>query len=101
MTAENKAHKDPCPGCRPHTVCRTPSCGRLKENDLTKDRERFQFYHSRVDLYASVWARSAQSAQARLSADDPCWSEPENIVSNVRFIPEDAPCLVLGPQERW
>lgn len=21
---------DPCPGCRPDTVCRTPACGRLK-----------------------------------------------------------------------
>lgn len=21
---------DPCPACRPNTVCRTPSCGRLK-----------------------------------------------------------------------
>lgn len=22
--------EDPCPACRPNTVCRTPSCGRLK-----------------------------------------------------------------------
>ena len=32
---EGKADQpeDPCPGCRPGVVCRTPSCGRLKARD--------------------------------------------------------------------
>lgn len=27
---------DPCPGCRPGGVCRTPSCGRLSKMNLAK-----------------------------------------------------------------
>lgn len=27
---------DPCPGCRPGTACRTPSCGRLSKINLAK-----------------------------------------------------------------
>lgn len=30
------AEADPCPGCRPGTVCRTPSCGRLKLRAASK-----------------------------------------------------------------
>ena len=26
---------DPCPGCRPGTVCRTPKCGRLRAGGIT------------------------------------------------------------------
>lgn len=28
---DGKATEDPCPLCRPGTVCRTPNCGRLKQ----------------------------------------------------------------------
>lgn len=35
---------DPCPGCRPGVVCRTPSCGRLKQNI-----ERKMFFGNRAD----------------------------------------------------
>lgn len=28
--------EDPCPGCRPGTACRTPSCGRLTKINLAK-----------------------------------------------------------------
>lgn len=27
---------DPCPGCRPGAVCRTPTCGRLAKQNLAK-----------------------------------------------------------------
>ena len=27
---------DPCPGCKPGTACRTPSCGRLSKVNLAK-----------------------------------------------------------------
>lgn len=30
---DGKQSDDPCPGCRPGIVCRTPSCGRLKQRD--------------------------------------------------------------------
>lgn len=30
---------DPCPGCRPGTACRTPSCGRLSKINLAKATE--------------------------------------------------------------
>lgn len=29
--AAEQAGDDPCPGCRPGGVCRTPKCGRLKQ----------------------------------------------------------------------
>lgn len=32
------AGQDPCPGCRPNVHCRTPKCGRLKQDaELRKE----------------------------------------------------------------
>lgn len=37
VTAEaNNKPTDPCPGCRPGIVCRTPACGRLKPENRGK-----------------------------------------------------------------
>lgn len=32
VSIKPEANDDPCPGCRPGTVCRTPACGRLAKN---------------------------------------------------------------------
>jgi len=31
-----KKDEDPCPGCRPNVRCRTPNCGRLKQDQEKK-----------------------------------------------------------------
>lgn len=94
-------HIDPCPSCPDGSVCKTFSCGRLRERNLKSEREAFLFYQTRLDLYAQVWARSAHSALERLKADDPCWLE-EGLVTSVRFIPEEAEMVArFGPVEGW
>ena len=35
-TLEQAPGEDPCPGCRPGIVCRTPRCGRLTKQTLAK-----------------------------------------------------------------
>lgn len=46
--------EDPCPGCRPGVVCRTPSCGRLSKINLAKASE---IGHT-VDQALKAWGKN-------------------------------------------
>lgn len=48
---------DPCPGCKPGTACRTPSCGRLSKISLAKAIE---IKKPNGELYMTVWLESGQ-----------------------------------------
>lgn len=38
------ADADPCPACRPESVCRTPACGRLRQRRVGDAHEALTFH---------------------------------------------------------
>lgn len=74
--------EDPCPACRPNTVCRTPSCGRLKgkrqepiapppaqiNQQLAEALERLISVAERCDGWESFPRHALEDAEAALAA---------------------------------